>query len=159
MSKSLSELKMELQNAMETSKRMNDTLQIAFKNRAQAQNTINEVQMQISANNIVVDSLKKDIEQYSYREAIESNFKTGAVFVGGKINPLLVVKVTYGTGPDDENAQYQLLGMGCGVNSNHFYITTHTKKECVAYLVENNMKFYRNIDLMVYDAVYKGTTF
>jgi hypothetical protein len=72
----------------------------------------------------------------------QRELKQGDVFVRHGYCNQLLVECAY-------NTKYQLLGMGCGVNSNDFYEKIHTLKEIEAYLDKEGYKFLKNINEQV----------
>lgn len=65
-------------------------------------------------------------------------------------NPVLLVKVLYKY-PDTGNdfKAFQLLGLGAGPNSGHFFEELHTKAEIKDYLRMQNLRFARNIEPVI----------
>lgn len=70
------------------------------------------------------------------------HFSGGDVFKDptNNINSFLLVETSH------HNEEYQILGLGCCVNSGEFYRTTHKIQEIREYLISKRMVFEKNIN-------------
>lgn len=95
---------------------------------------IDNKEYQVNVEKAVKDGYLTEVRNYP--------LQPGDVYSGPKINKLLLVRVTFAY----EESLYQLLGIGCGPNSNDFFQKTHTLGEIKEYLEEKKTVFVKNIE-------------
>jgi len=106
-------------------------------------------------------STAKQTLQVLFPEAFEipriTSVNKGDIFKHpeGVTNTFMVVETRYCM---DGNEYYQLLGMGCGINSSAFFEnhSSHTKQEIIDYLNQREMVFSHNIQNVIHNLHDKG---
>lgn len=70
----------------------------------------------------------------------------------GNCNTFILVETRYRKSLNGESKHYQLLGLGCAINSSSFFAdySEHTEEEIIKYLNEKHMVFSHNIQQAIY---------
>jgi hypothetical protein len=93
-----------------------------------------------------------DVDKAKKLGVLEESIAVGNVYIHptGNTNPFLLVKVIY----DPQNDYcYQLLGVGCGVNSGPFFDALHSLLEIELYLKTKGMVFHKNVNYDISELV------